>query len=55
MKYCNANIFRFFIRILAEINKKLIDLLERESELFPDFNVEYFGIEFALIFIAETG
>jgi len=43
----------FFIRILAEINRRLIDLVE--GELVSGFNIEYFGAEFALIFIAEYG
>jgi len=47
--------FCFFIRILAEINRSPIDLVEGESELVSGFNVEYYGVEFALIFIAEYG
>jgi NADH-quinone oxidoreductase subunit H len=46
-------VFCFFIRILAEINRRPIDLIEGESELVSGFKVEYFGVEFALIFIAE--
>jgi NADH-quinone oxidoreductase subunit H len=38
---------------LVEINQGPIDLAEGESELVSAFNVEYFGVEFALIFIAE--
>jgi len=45
--------FGFFIRILAKINRRPIDLVKGESKLVFGFNVEYFGIEFALIFIAE--
>jgi len=47
--------FCFFIRILAEINRSPIDLVEGESELVSRFNVEYYGVKFALIFIAEYG
>jgi NADH:ubiquinone oxidoreductase subunit H len=45
--------FCFFISILAEINHRSIDLVEGESELVSGFDVVYFGIEFALIFITE--
>jgi len=47
--------FCFFVSILAEINRRPMDLVEGESELVSGFNVEYYGIEFALIFIAEYG
>jgi NADH-quinone oxidoreductase subunit H len=47
--------FCFFISILAEINQRPIDLVEGESELVSGFNVEYHGVKFALIFIAEYG
>jgi len=47
--------FCFFISILAEINRRPIHLVEGKSELVSGFNVEYFGMEFALIFIAEYG
>lgn len=45
----------FFIRILAELNRRPIDFIEGESELVSGFNVEYFSGGFALIFIAEYG
>jgi len=45
--------FCFFISILAEINQSAIDLIEGESELVFGSNAEYFGAEFALIFIAQ--
>jgi NADH-quinone oxidoreductase subunit H len=47
--------FCFFISILAEMNRSPMDLVEGESELVSGFNVEYYGVEFALIFIAEYG
>jgi len=37
------------------MNRSPIDLVEGESELVSGFNVEYFGAESALIFIAEYG
>lgn len=45
----------FFIRILAELNRRPIDFIEGESELVSGFNVEYFRGGFGLIFIAEYG
>lgn len=45
----------FFIRILAELNRRPIDFVEGESELVSGFNVEYFRGSFALIFLGEYG
>lgn len=45
----------FFIRILSELNRRPIDLVEGESELVSGFNIEYFRGSFALIFLAEYG
>lgn len=45
----------FFIRILAELNRRPIDFIEGESELVSGFNVEYYSGGFALIFIREYG
>jgi NADH:ubiquinone oxidoreductase subunit H len=45
--------FCFFIRILTETNQRSIDLVEGEYKLVSGFNVEYFKVEFALIFIAK--
>ena len=45
----------FFVRVLAELNRRPIDFVEGESELVSGFNVEYFRGVFALIFIAEYG
>lgn len=45
----------FFIRILAELNRRPIDFIEGESELVSGFNVEYFRRLFALIFLVEYG
>lgn len=45
----------FFIRILAELNRRPMDFVEGESELVSGFNVEYFRGSFALIFLGEYG
>uniref|UniRef100_UPI0030E06590 NADH dehydrogenase subunit 1 n=1 Tax=Echinolaelaps fukienensis TaxID=2902762 RepID=UPI0030E06590 len=45
----------WFFTILAETNRTPFDLSEGESELVSGFNIEYSGIEFALIFMAEYG
>jgi len=45
----------FFVRVLAELNRRPIDFIEGESELVSGFNVEYFRGGFAIIFMAEYG
>jgi NADH-ubiquinone oxidoreductase chain 1 len=45
--------FLSFVRCVAETNRAPIDLAEGESELVSGFNVEYGGLKFALIFMAE--
>jgi len=42
-----------FVSCVAETNRAPFDLAEGESELVSGFNVEYGGIKFSLIFIAE--
>lgn len=44
---------RFWVRVLAELNRRPIDFIEGESELVSGFNVEYFSGGFAMIFMVE--
>nr|ARX96626.1 NADH dehydrogenase subunit 1 [Sceliphron madraspatanum] len=45
----------YLVSVLAELNRTPFDLIEGESELVSGFNVEYFGMSFAMIFLAEYG
>lgn len=45
--------FIWLVRVLAETNRAPFDFVEGESELVSGFNVEYRGVGFAIIFIAE--
>lgn len=46
-------VFMWLVRVLAETNRAPFDFVEGESELVSGFNVEYSGVGFAIIFIAE--
>lgn len=46
-------VLMWLVRILAETNRAPFDFVEGESELVSGFNVEYGGVGFAMIFIAE--
>ena len=43
----------YFLCALAEANRSPFDLLEAESELIAGFNIEYSGMRFAMVYIAE--
>nr|YP_009642771.1 NADH dehydrogenase subunit 1 [Aiolocaria hexaspilota]QCO91578.1 NADH dehydrogenase subunit 1 [Aiolocaria hexaspilota]UXW88377.1 NADH dehydrogenase subunit 1 [Aiolocaria hexaspilota] len=45
--------FMWFVTSLAETNRTPFDFAEGESELVSGFNVEYSGVSFAFIFMAE--
>lgn len=45
----------YFIRVLAELNRRPMDFIEGESELVSGFNIEYFSGGFTLIFLSEYG
>ena len=45
----------YMVSILAETNRVPFDIPEGESELVSGYNVDYGGMGFGVIFIAEYG
>lgn len=45
--------FLYLVIMLAESNRTPFDLLEADAELVSGFNVEYSGMNFALLFLGE--
>ncbi|MCL0057855.1 NADH-quinone oxidoreductase subunit NuoH [Dehalococcoidales bacterium] len=43
----------FFLASIAEINRTPFDLIEADSELTTGYNVEYSGMKFGMLFLAE--
>ena len=43
----------FFTASLAEINRAPFDLLEADSEIVAGYNIEYSGMKFAMLYLAE--
>jgi len=48
-------ILMWFVSCVAETHRAPFDFAEGESELVSGFNVEYGGVGFAVLFIAEYG
>jgi NADH:ubiquinone oxidoreductase subunit H len=45
----------WFLILLVETNRSPYDFAEGESELVSGYNIEYIGVLFAYMFIAEYG
>jgi NADH-quinone oxidoreductase subunit H len=43
----------FFAASLAEVNRAPFDLLEADSEIVAGYNIEYSGMKFAMLYLAE--